>query len=453
MDSSSMRNETPELGVFLKRYQDLVKLFANFGKEEKVRVHMDMILKAHGDGKFDIDEIISSQREYQNWLFLELHENRAMIMEFHRSIGFEFEFATYDSSKDFPSHTIIAKSEPFSNLFNSSFLLETDTHNELEIGIPPFLILNKDGRIRKRTIRRLWMLFKKRMQLFNLEYHEQNMQSLTNAFQKNGLGDEWSLKLANQDIHIVKRVKHREKKDQVYSQLNISLTAEEIAFYIINFGIKEYNSERYEYFKTLYTQLNAVINPHLKTSSQRCFSIHLCKGLSHLLAIPSLLLLKKLPENSQNERAVYSSVKEVFGIWVKDSLINVLDNCLINENERKEIKQLILKQKKEMDAVMKEFVEKAFFIIKHISMANEVYMKIAFTEYETTLKKIIQRLDQLRPVQKKVRCTELYKSESFPSNGDGVRKETFVNIYSSETNCFHLAELRSDQQIQMFLSY
>lgn len=437
----------------LRNYLDLWRLFHQLNKEEEVILNIEMIQKAHADGDCSVEEIVTNQKKYQNWLFKELNGDTKMIMSCHRSIGFEYEFATYEAVKRIPSHRLISKSESFSDLFKVPFTLETDIYNELEIGIPPFLILNKDQKIYKERMSIIWVVFKKMMSHIATISKGKTISSLIENLQSKGLGKKWVNNLTDTEIKIVERKKHREKEYQIYSQLNISLNASEIGVFIISFGIKNYKSERYEYFKEVYTKLYGVFASNVKNQNEIIFAVHLCKGLSHILSIPSLLLLKKTPENNQNNRGVYSSVKEIFGLWIKDSIVNIADNSLTNAISREEMKYVILKLKDRIDEIMKEYIEKSFGIIKSLPMTNEIYKKIAFKEYEITLQKIISRLEVPFPVQKNNYFRELYKAENFPSNGEGVRKETFVNIYSPKKNHFHLAELRNDHQIQLFLSY
>lgn len=435
-----------------EKYSDLYKLMSQFNKGDSVITHIEMIKKAHADGDYSVKEIISHQKAYQNWLFRELNGNVGTIMKYHRSVGFEFEFATYKASVTFPSHILISSSEPFSNVFKTPFRLETDLFNELEIGIPPLLISNYNQKIRKNSIYKIWTILKKMMGHISALSQDYDISYLTGNLQKHGLGNHWEQNYLNEKISITKRKKHWEKEHQVYSQLNISLKADEIASSIINYGISSYQSARYEYFKEAYIKLYSLVSLEIKDRQLITSMVHFCKGLSHILAIPSLLLLKELPENPQNNRGVYSSVKEIFGVWVKDSITNLVDNSLKDPILRKIARSIIVKYKKQMDVIMKEQLIKASRIIKRITASSEVYAEMSFAEYEITVEKILKRLESVIPRQKKTNHKELYRNETFPSNGDGVRKETFMNIYSPVNDCFHLTEFRNDMQIVFFLN-
>lgn len=436
----------------LEGYADLKKAFDRYKKGDLIAANIDMIKKAHADGEYSLQEIIANQQKYQNWLIHELKGNTKVIMNCHRSIGFEFEFATYQAEKTFLSHVLISKSKPFSNLFKLPFMLETDIYNELEIGMPPFLISTLDNRIRKDAIYRIWMRMKKAMSLINIEMQGKKVEDLIATLQSQKLGDFWTGNLTGEHISIAKRKKHWEKQDQIYSQLNISLKASEIASFIEKHGIRSYKSERYEYFKETYSKLFNLFLKDLKNQQEKIAVIHLCKGLSHLLAIPSLLLLKESPESMQNDRGVYSSVKEIFGVWVKDSVVNLVDSSAKDSEARIQIGLLIQQQKPNIDLIMKEQIAKAIRIIKSLTNAHEDYEYSAYAEYEVTLKNILKRLKLSKPSLKAIKHTEEYRKESFPSNGEGVRKETYTSLYTDEHEYYHLTEFRNDMQIMFFLN-
>ncbi len=429
----------------------------NYVREECQR-KLEMVKKAHADGDFSVREIIKGQKEYQHWLFKEYNGDIKKIMSVNRSIGLEFEFASYkfnngDESKQYPAHIELGKSENFSPLFNIPFMLETDVHNELEIGFPPFLIANVNGEMNKGAISRIWKSLRKTMQEINKEALECNIQKLTMIFEAYGLESEWRISNKSRDLKVAKRKKHCTIQNQVYSQLNISLTAKEIAELTKKYGLSAYIPEMFKYFSETFNLLYKILAKNISTRMGETAIVHICKGLSNLLAIPSLLLLKDQPESRQNNRGVYSGVKETFGVWVKDSILNLIDNSLNDQQARDEVKQVVIEEKLALDDIMQEQIEKAMKIVRTQFGFKEEYKNIALTEYLNTISELVKRLNNNTPKYIPNRRDVLYKSESFPAQGKGVRRDTYVNISSPTGVQFHLAEIRNDDQIENFISY
>jgi len=433
---------------------DIVKIF----DLRECNSSLDMLRKAHADGDFSVKEILDAQKEYQNWLFNVYNGDINKIMSLNRSIGFEFEFATYkfknvDDKDQLPGHTELGKTDIFSPLFNTPFILETDIYNELEIGIPPFLIANVNGEINKVAIHKIWQKLRRTMQKINVEALDYNLLELVMIFERYGLGNGWQINNGNPDVLITKRKKHKAIKHQVYSQLNISITAKEIAEFISSYGHIAYLPERFEYFSATYMLLYNVLDNNIRTSQGETAIVNICKGLSNLLAIPSLLLLKDQPESKQNNMGVYSGVKETFGMWVKDSILNIVDYSLTDHLIREEVKKILIETYSELDEIMELQIEKAMKIVRTQFGFKEEYKNIAFTEYKNTISELVKRLNNSSPGYILNKCNVLYKTETFPAQGNGVRRDTFVNIPSPNDVKFHLAELRNDDHIESFISY
>ncbi len=439
------------------RYLDLWETLFQFNKEGLLMANIEMIKKAHGDGSYTTQDIVLNQKKYQNWLWETFNGDEKVIMSCHRSVGFEYEFATYnliemEGEKSLPVHTVIGQTKGYSKLFKIPFTLETDTHNELELGFPPFLFVNYNTKINKQSIGNTWRLFKQTMHQVYLESKGDFVSGLINRLQHYQLGHQWYMSHVSKTLKIGKRKKHWEKEAQVYTQVNLSLTVREIAVYIENYGMSSYKSERYEYFDETYRQLYAAFKPFVKTLEGRVAMVHLCKGISGLLAIPSLLLLKENPEHLQNNRGVYSSVKEVYGVWVKDSIPNLVDASLRSKVSRDEMKQAIKNLTAQIETIMERQIQKAFEIIQNIPGAIPEQKKAAILEYKNTVKAIHDRLKTDHPLLLKHKEETIYKAETFPSKGAGVRKETFISLVAPEDKYFHLAEFRNDRAFELFLN-
>lgn len=439
-------------------YIDILKNIEPNYSADECNSSLDILRKAHADGDFSINEIISAQREYQNRLFNVFNGDINKIMSLNRSVGLEFEFATYkfkseEEKKQLLSHIELGKSECFSPLFNITFKLETDIHNELEIGIPPFLIANINGKINKRAIHRIWQKLRITMHQINTEALDCSILELMVIFKKYGLGNVWQINCGNSDVTVTKRKKHKAIKYQVYSQLNISITAKEIAEFISCYGNFAYIPERFEYFSATYVLLYNLVATNIRTSQGQTAIVHICKGLSNLLAIPSLLLLKDQPESTQNSIGVYSGVKETFGMWVKDSILNIIDNSLTDQLARQEVENMLIETHSDLDKIMECQIEKAMKIVRTQFGFKEEYKSIAFTEYKKTISELLKRLNNSSPSYILNEINVLYKAEAFPAQGNGVRRDTYVNIPSPNEIKFHLAEIRNDDHIENFTSY
>ncbi len=441
----------------INSYKNILKTVEKNYKIKECCDNLDMLRKAHADGNFTIKEIINAQREYQDWLYNTFNGDVKKIMSLNRSIGLEFEFATYgfkniQENKQLPVHTVLGKTDGFSSLFNMPFVLETDIYNELEIGFPPFLIANVDGEINKEALYNIWQNLRKTMHEINNEAFGYNLRELTVIFKKYGLGNVWQINLENTGLLISVRKKHKTIKHQVYSQLNISITAKEIAEFISSHKNDAYVSERFEYFSETYQLLYNIIVKNILTNQGKIALVHICKGLANLLAIPSLLLLKDRPESRQNKMGVYSGVKETFGIWVKDSILNIIDYSLTDQPAREEVKKVLIETYPYLDEIMERQVEKAMKIVRVQLGYKEEYKKLALIEYHNTITKIVKRLNYAKPRYIPNKEDVVYKSESFPAQGEGVRRDTFVNIPSPYGIQFHLAEIRNDDHIENFIS-
>jgi len=441
----------------VNKYMDILSIINPRYNNRIYSSNLDLLRKAHAEGDFSINEIISAQREYQNNIYKVFNGDINKIMFLNRSIGFEFEFATYkfksDEKNQLPSHIELGKSESFSAIFNTPFILETDIYNELEIGIPPFLIANVNGKINKVAIDRIWQKLRITMQNINAEALDFSLIELGMIFERYGLGNGWQINNGNTDIVITKRKKHKSLKHQVYSQLNISVTAKEIAEFLSCYGHIAYLPERFEYFSATYYLLYNAISANIRTNEGKIALVHICKGLCNLLAIPSLLLLKDQPESKQNNKGVYSGVKETFGIWVKDSILNVIDYSLTDQLSREEVKKILIEIRSDIDKIMEYQIEKAMKIIRTQFGFKEEYKNRTFIEYNNTISELIERLNNSSPRYIPNERNVLFKKESFPAQGNGVRRDTYVNIPSPNDLKFHLAELRNDDHIENFTSY
>ncbi len=451
----------------------------------ELKTQLPVIQKAYGIGTGSAAEIIAAQKSLQTWLLSKLSVGE--VMSAQRSVGFEFEFARYDANDNLESHEVLGKSQVLSPLFKLPFVLETDSGKELEIGMPPLLIGLVNGGPDKVATGKLWATLRAMMGTIRDAHTGKTADKLPLA--ANGIGTGWAMTPDAAKLTVVKgRPGKAEKaKDQVYSQMNISLTPAEIAKFTAGKGKKRYQSYSHEFFGEAYDDMMKIFG-NLDGEQSKVAAINISKGLSHLLAIPSInMFADRLHEYADYD--VSSTVKETFGIWIKDSIPNIADNSLTDGDDRKEIRTLLTAKKAEIETKMGLVLAKAMVYIgrdmpygdfpkkpEHID--DETYRAQKIAEYESafkteltlTLDTLINRLKARDPVYTENEGGEFGK-ERFPTRdkkikirrkkkkvikakGEGVRKETYVNIPQGEgeQEHMHLAEIRNENYMEDFLA-
>lgn len=450
----------------------------------EIKTKLPVIQKAYGIGAGAAGEIIAAQKSLQEWLLSKLSVGEVMSVQ--RSVGFEFEFARYEADDDLESHEILGKSQALSPLFKLPFVLETDSGKELEIGMPPMLIGLVNGGPDKVATGKLWAVLRAMMGTIRDAHIDKLVNTLPLA--ANGMGTGWSMSAGAAAMKVVegRPGKAARAKDQVYSQMNISLTPAEIAKFTAGKGKKGYKSYDHEFFGEAYDELMKVF-ANVAGVQSKVAAINISKGLSHLLAIPSInMFADRLHEYADYD--VSSTVKETFGIWIKDSIPNIADNSLTDGDDRREIRLLLTNKKADIETLMKVILVKTMKYInldlpyddfpkkpEHVS--DDAYREQKIAEYETafnteltlTLNTLIERLKAKDPVYTEnkggtfgkehfpTRDTKIKvkrkKKKVIKAKGEGVRKETYVNIPQGEgeQEHMHLAEIRNEGYMDAFL--
>ena len=331
-----------------------------------------------------VKDFVAAQTQYQAKLasFMSLPE----IMNFHQSTGFEFEFATFEG-RDLGAHVLLAKSSNLSSLFNLPFELETDSGNELEIGFPPFLIPNQDGKPNKTAIENIWK--KMRAAMANIRKNsigpKKDIHTLKSVIAEVGLGTGWAftgdkhngLKVAEN------RTKHNKTEDQVYSQMNIPLTAEESAKHLEELGKDNKLATNNEKIRLLpiHNKVSEIMLKHTIDKLGNEAFTHLTKSITGLFAVPSIMM-ESHPEmtsgsldvdptdKSANSFDLSSTIKELNGIWIKDSLPNILR--AIDKDKLKDAAKVLKAAKIELEEYIQITVENGTKVLKD-SMAKDAY--------------------------------------------------------------------------------
>ena len=456
-------------------------LVAKHGKTALPALHKKLTIINNAYGNGSAKEVIAAQKLWQDYLTTLLSPSE--IMSAQRSVGYEFEFARYrnsdsdtDSDNTLKEHEILGQSANLTGLFKLPFVLETDSGDELEIGMPPMLIgLNKGGPD-KQTASRLWTVLRGLM----AKVRQDNLEKVVNTLplEASGLGIGWSMSADATRVILEdgRPGKAINAKDQVYSQMNISLTPKEIAEFTHGKGrtqYKKYKTNWYEHFAPAYESVHKILEA-AEGAQSKLAAIQISKGLSNLLAIPSISMFTEMPGRKTNVD-VSSTVKETFGIWVKDSIPNIVDNTLTEGDERREVLELIKTNRVEIEAELEGYLREALAAVDSDLPPNsaknlESYEQAFKAELKLTLDTLISRLSQGRPSYTK-NLGGKFGKESFPTRdshikrehhkskkkikarGDGVRKETFVNIQRGEgkQEHLHLAEIRNETYMDEYL--
>jgi hypothetical protein len=281
----------------------------------------------------NIPAFIKAQEAYQAQLASMF--SKAQIMSTHQSIGLEFEFATYELTGEVGSHSVLGTSKPLSVLFDLPFVLETDSGNELEIGMPPFLIKHNENT--KKQIAAIWLAMRAAMSAAREASKGKSIAGLIKEIIWIGLGTGWEINTKSTAGMSVAadRSKHKDTNaDKVYSQLNISMGGNESAAHLKRFaGDTKYATKaEKELILPLYARVHTILNETNKRAaianmSDEIFT-HLAKSVTSMIAAPSIIIadnpILKALVRSEGIFDLHSTVKELHGIWIKDSLPNIL---------------------------------------------------------------------------------------------------------------------------------
>ena len=442
--------------------------------------------KAHGQGS--AAEITAAQSEYQNWLADSMSTKE--IMDSHRSVGFEYEFASYckedGKSPGLDAHIELGKSDELSPIFQMPFVLETDSEDELEAVTPPLLIADVGGEINRNAANAIYSAYKASLKALrdgNMpKIGENPKKKLVDLdYAASGLGENWRYTRAMQGLWLGKRLKHSGSTDRIYSQMNISLTAEEIADFT---QTRSHLGERNPF--AVVVTANTAVKKIFDTNLDGAFQVYageagmspndarmawqnvstavtnICKGLAGLVSIPSIL--------AENEgikgESLFSNVKEYCGMWIKDSIPNIVDSSLADPHSRSIMHALMVVsvdevaealgatvdgELKRIKAGVKEWFTWPFKTDSRADTKLAEYKKTFKSELSTTFEMVMTRLEKPAPRRVGTKGIPEYGGERFGKEGLGVRKDTFVNIASGEARTLHLAEMRNDWVIKQIL--
>ncbi|WP_225860230.1 MULTISPECIES: DUF4157 domain-containing protein [Chitinophaga] len=444
-------------------------------RDTGLRATASRLYKASQDTDGTLGAILEAQRSWQDFL----HENglpMEKIMSFHRSFGLENEFATWEKAprvtKDVPSHTVVGESDAFSNLFNVKFALETDAQEELELVAPPLLAGQINGGINKAFMRAV----KDKLVTFLRDFRNDNIGTKASdlPFVAGGIGQRWDWKAEAALIQIAATRKKWTTGDQVAYQLNVALKPGEIGSYLSTASNASHVPEQGQiYAKILNRFEDSNIYKGLPADRRQAVYnslLVLSKGLANAIAIPTLTLVAKLRQ-PWTTGDLHSHVKDLHGIWIKDSVPNITLAALgDNVQAKADLLNIIENLKGGIDIVARdvqtgvpsytqaetittEKAEKERVLLRAHDKAKKSTTQLrlaAEAEAKACLVEVMRRL-QLGGIQPQENASVKFLAETFGS-GDGVRKDTYANIGRSATSTLHLAELRSVASTNAFLA-
>lgn len=298
-------------------------------------------------------DFIEHQKQYQNTL--KKDHLKAGILASHRSVGFEYEF-TGHSLQEAGSHISLASSEKHSELFGIRFELETDSGAVVEIGMPPFIVPNKaDGKPDKAELQAIHLKMSGAMLNVRqeagrmLQKGDVDLPTFVGLLEKHGLGSGWNVSTDPRHKETLDNIKIKEPTsqklagDKIYAQMNISMNGDESGQLIASarqaFADLK-NAAEESALGAAFEELDGLAKARLGGNGREeavpAHVVHLNKALANTLAIPSILHQKEM--DSAGDEDLSSAVKELYSVWVKDSLPNILATTSASPAELAELK-------------------------------------------------------------------------------------------------------------------
>lgn len=422
--------------------------------------------------------LITNQRKYETILSALSKKDGTSILDNHRTMGIELEFAQYDG-RDLGAHTELAVSnDSVLQGVPGQWVLETDDNRKLEIGVPPVYVMDTEtGGININVISAIRGIVKTALETARDKYKNGGaINEFITEMPNQGLGKNWSKKTAMPPTLVFKgrttysaysgketdvdpglglHSGHKENK-YMYEQINLSMTAEEIARNIEKQKVheKDLRPRSYDWLGSLANQINTYLDNKMNDKNLSSAKILMSKGLAGIGAL--------LDISTDASDGVASSVKEIFGIWVKDNTPNLVVSAAMksknacdqlsgftNDIKKKGKPQRATRHARDISAMIIEALRKS----RNGYDDDGVVLKDEQSAIKNEVKATLTRIHNLIPADKWITNPSVhYGEEAFDGEdaGLGVRKDTFVNIPSGKKRKLHLAEIRSDWTIDKF---
>lgn len=423
--------------------------------------------------------LITHQRKYETILSALSKEDGTAILDSHRTMGIELEFAQY-GGPDLGAHTELAVSnDSILKEVPGQWVLETDNNRKLEIGVPPVYVIDKEtGGINIDVISSIRGIVKTALETARDKYKDKGaVNDFITEMPNQGLGKNWSKKAAMpQTLEFKGRTTyseysgketevkpdlglhsgHKENK-YMYEQINLSMTADEIAENIEKQKKHEEGlpARPYDWLGHLANQINVYLDSKMSGENLSSANILLSKGLAGIGAL--------LDIRSHGSDGVASSVKEIFGIWIKDNTPNLVVSAVMgNRNAYEQLSGFTNDTKKrgKPQRATRHARDISEMIIEAVRKSRNWYdeddgkvLPAEKSAIRNEVKATLVKIYDLIPADEWITNPSIhYGAEPFDGihAGLGVRKDTFVNIPSGESRKLHLAEVRSDWTIDKF---
>ena len=304
---------------------------ALLGPEDQGR--MDQLVKY---SQISIHSVMN-ETDLSSFLHVQNKFQQAMqSMDDLRSIGFEFEFASfagldgkYKEQEIIPSHQLMASSAVDGNFFGLSWRLESDSKNTLELVSPPF-VFSKDkiGDTKSDKVKK--QLEKIAGEIATqMDQNEGTLPDTAQAFLNSSIGRDWKVIDRYKNFRVLT---NKKSGNNIYGQRNVSMSPQEIG---------ELIESKFKEQKDVPSKLGgAIIYPttvarlvrdcFLAESSEPSDTVRQAIAIfsryaSNALAIPSF---RHRQVTGQRKDTMATEVKETLGIWVKTDALNVLKHLL-----------------------------------------------------------------------------------------------------------------------------
>jgi len=312
-------------------------------REHDARAHLDTVKDAHN---LKPETFSASQQRYQELLTNTLGLSIAKIMNYHKSAGYEYEFASFvDLTRNvgpevelLPSHVVLARSSPMSSIFGLPYKLETDSGNSLEIATPPYIFLSS-----KESISILSNLFdmlsgmSSQLEASISTPDRSALKTKTKELDGSGFGQEWAFTSQADNLSATGNQKH---KSGPYGQVNVSMTSKEIGkfmSYLVEEDVKNLQmfatkdkTPSTELFRRICSTLFSKYKPEGESNPSMNQALFIyARYAANLIAIPSILMRQQYKDYVQKPDPNYATeVRESLGLWVKDNPHNVLSQYM-----------------------------------------------------------------------------------------------------------------------------
>lgn len=363
---------------------------------------------------------MASQKAYQETL---KDVSKSELYSTHRSVGFEFEFGKHNQ-EGLGSHIVLAKSNNFSSLFDLPFVLETDSGSVLEIGFPPLLFRNRPGGGPNSSA--ISHIFRKAQTEIGAigNATEKGVAELCNDLSEKGFGADWKLESGYETLRTKdKSGVNKFGRRGVYSQMNISLSSEESAQLIEVMRHAEKGTAENGVLGSRYEEMISKMNGKSSYNAK----IQLAKVYANLFAAFDISRMKDRGIPDRDGFDLASTVKELYGVWVKDSPVNILSpfKGMIDKVDV-DAAYLYTKEKLEEDiSALKEMIPKPHeTIYEQIQKAfggeytdgcfdevlkSDFQGKMGLQNFDKEMKRLLEEGENVQSEEDEVKYKEFYK--------------------------------------------